>query len=276
MFGIFLAILATFFLEASTAIGKTEVSKKKESIYALGFLSLFWSCVWFLMIVIHKGGLVFSMASLPTFLARIGLEIIVAEISIRAIVKADRSSYGFIRIITIPAILIVDLLLGYSLDIKQFIGIGIILSSVLLVLSLRQIDKRGLGLVAVGSLLAAGTISLFKYNITHFNSVETEQFLAQGFLVLYFLVAILRAGSENPFRMLFKNPFAAQSLTHGLASVVASFAFVFAPASIIVTAERSSSILWAIISGNHFFHEKHLLHKIGIFAVISLGIYLLI
>ena len=92
----------------------------------------------------------------------------------------------------------------------------------------------------------------------------------------YFFFAIKRAGHENPFRMLFTNPFAAQSLTHGLASVASSFAFVFAPASIIVTAERASSILWAIISGNHYFHEQHLLIKIGIFLVISMGIFLLI
>lgn len=276
VFGIFLALLATLFLEVSSAIGKIEVSRKKESIYALGFLALFWSCIWFLILIFYRGGLVFSMESLPTFIVRIALEIIVAELGIRAIVKADRSTYSYIRVVTIPAILLVDLMLGYSLDIKQFFGILVILSSVVLVLSMREIDKRGLGLVAAGSLLAAGTISLYKYNITHYNSVETEQFLAQAFLVIYFMFAIRRAGQESPFKMLFTNPFAAQSLTHGLASVASSFAFVFAPASIVVTVERASSILWAIISGNHYFHERYLFHKIGIFVVISLGIFLLI
>jgi len=81
---------------------------------------------------------------------------------------------------------------------------------------------------------------------------------------------------ENPIRFLKKSIFLGQSLSEGAGSVVMSFAYLFAPASIITTAKRAFSILWATLSGTFYFHEKHFLLKLLSFALIVGGLILLI
>ena len=75
---------------------------------------------------------------------------------------------------------------------------------------------------------------------------------------------------------LFKKEFLAQSILSGIGSVASSIAYTFAPASIITSGRRASSILWSIISGNRIFHEKHLVIKIISFVFIIIGLALLV
>ncbi len=276
MFGIILIVFSTLFLEISTAIGKTEVKSKKENIYIFGFLALFWSMVWFFVIALFKHGFYFNFDSLPTLIIRIIFEIILTEISIRAITTADRSTNGFIRILTLPLVLLIDFGLGYSLNSNQLLGIVVICLTLGAILYFHGVNKKGIKLAMLSSILAAIPISLYKYNIAHFNSVEAEQLIVYIVLFVYFMFRMQMEKFTNPFKLLFKQPFAAQSLTHGIGGVMSSFAFMFAPASVIVAGERSLAILWAILSGNLYFKEKHLLTKVGVFIFLVIGIYLLI
>lgn len=275
MTGIILILISTFFLEVSTVIGKTEVKLKKETIYTFGFLGMFWSAVWFFAIIIFRQNFSFSLESLPTFLLRAFFEIISIGIAIRAIVQTDRSTYSFLKIMTVPLLLLVDLVLGYSLSLYQIIGIAVICTAIGAALYIQEVNKKGLRLIILASILAVFTISLFKYDITHFNNVETEQFLIYLILLIYFLIRIYLEKLPNPFKLLIKQPYASQAITHGLGGVLTSFAFLLGPASIIVAAERSLAILWAILSGNIYFKEKHFLIKISIFLTLGVGLYLL-
>jgi len=63
---------------------------------------------------IIKGSFGFSMASLPTFGARLLLEIILSTTTITAIAKSDRTTFTFLRTTTVPLLLLVDLALGYA------------------------------------------------------------------------------------------------------------------------------------------------------------------
>ena len=47
MFGIIITGIATFFEEMATAIGKYEISERKESVYTMGFLNMFWGTLIF-------------------------------------------------------------------------------------------------------------------------------------------------------------------------------------------------------------------------------------
>jgi multidrug transporter EmrE-like cation transporter len=93
-----------------------------------------------------------------------------------------------------------------------------------------------------------------------------------SFCALFFAFFIAK---ENTFRFLKKPIFLSQSVSAGLGSVLMSFAYGLAPASIMLAANRSSSILWAIISGNHYFHEKHILIRLFLLAVLVAGLVLL-
>lgn len=70
-----------------------------------------------------------------------------------------------------------------------------------------------------------------------------------------------RAGREN---------------VQGLAFLAESFAYSFAPASIIMAAKRSSATTWSMLSGQFVFSEKNFLFKITVFVALVAGILLLV
>lgn len=228
-----------------------------------------------MLIIIYRQKFIFSAASLPTFAIRAVLEIIQANITLKAICKAERSAFSFIRTLTIPLLLTVDIILGYSIGILQIAGIGIIILTILYFYANKGLNKKGSLLTLFTALNAVATVSLYKYNITHFNSFEAEQFTIQIILIIYFIIAGFLIAKQNPFKFLKKPLPFSQSIIQGIGSVLGSFAYSFAPASIIMAVERSSGIVWAVLSGNVYFHEKHLAAKLLILALLVSSIVLL-
>ena len=80
---------------------------------------------------------------------------------------------------------------------------------------------------------------------------------------------------ENPLQFLRKPIFFIQSATAGIGTVLISFAYLFAAASIITTVKRAAGILWAMLSGNVYFKEKHFLLKLFSLILIVVGLVLL-
>ena len=92
----------------------------------------------------------------------------------------------------------------------------------------------------------------------------------------YFLIMAFFIAKENPIKFLKKPIFIGQSFSEGIGAVLGSFAYLFAPASIITTAKRSLSVLWSIVAGKVYFHEKHLIIKLMAFTLIIGGLVLLV
>lgn len=276
MLAILLITGAAFFLEVSSSIGKIEIRKRRESVYAMGFLSMIWGLFIFGSISLARGSLGFSLASLPTFSLRAVLEIFQAYISLRAIATASRTTYSFIHAGTIPLLLIIDLFLVRApVSGWQIIGMAAIVSAIM-VLSLNHgIDRKGLLFVILSTVNAAVTLSLYKYNITHFNTVEGEQFLITLILLAYCAISAHVFYKERPWALLKQPIFFAQSATYGIGHVLDSFAYLFGPASVITVAKRAASTLWSLVSGRIIFHEKHLIIKIISLCLMISGIILL-
>lgn len=277
MFGIILASLGTFFQEVSDVIGRNEISKKRETIYTMGFLHMFWATIFFLILVLLKNDAFrFEAASLPTFSIRVVLEIIQVYITLIAVVEADRSTFGFIRVITIPLILLADLALGYPLATIQILGVGLIILAMLILFMDHDFSKKSYKLVLFTAVNSAATISLYKYNITNFNSVAAEQLIMLVILLVCLTFAASYITKEHPFRMLGTKVFFFQSFAQGIGSLIDSFAYPFAPASIIISAKRSSAVLWATLSGSLYFKERHILVKLSMFLFLTAGIVLIV
>lgn len=140
---------------------------------------------------------------------------------------------------------------------------------------MRRRKIKALALLVTSAVLAVGTITLFKYDITHFNSVEAEQVLVHVVLMAYFVLRALMV-RENPFALLSKRIFDVQTGASGLAHVAASFAYFYAPAVIITSVMRGSTVIFAITSGKLYFHERGLRIKLaGLFGIL-LGLALLV
>lgn len=276
MFGIILTSFATFFDEIANVIGKKEVSLRKESIYTMSFLNMFWGALFFFVIALFiRKTFIFSLASLPTFGVRAFLEILQAHVSVLALTIADRSTFSFIRTATIPLLLATDIFLGYSITTGNSIGIIAIALGFLILFINHGVQKQGAGLSLFTAINAVATISLYKYDITHFNSVEAEQGLITLILMFYFFFMASFAAKENPFAFFKKQIFFGQSLSSGIAGIMMSFAYSFAPASIITAVSRSFEIFWAIISGKRYFHEKSTAIKLISMFFVAIGLFLL-
>lgn len=276
MIGITIVLIAVLVEELSSSIGKRSIHEHRESFYALGFLGMLCGTLFFIgSIIFDPGRFVFTRESLPTFSLRLFLELLQAQISLMALVRADRSTFSFLRVATIPLLLFIDLLLGYDLVLGQALGIGMIVAALIVVFLGHGIQKAGSGLVIFSAINAVITTSLYKYDISYFNSVAAEQGIILLILTAYFFVMEWRRSGENPFKMLFQKLLFAQSMLRGVGVVSMSFAMTLAPASIIITAERVFGVMWAIAAGSIIFHERHLFVKLTIFVMLSVGLFLL-
>jgi len=273
MIGLLLVAIGVMFEETGSSMGKYEVARKKESLYAMGFLSIFWGIIVLLGIGWYRyDELTFSFASLPTLIPRVFLEIILFFITLHAILQADRSTFTFLRIWTLPLLILADIMFGYSISNSQIIGIMFIIFAFIFLSAHHGFSKKGRLLSFISAVLAVATISLYKYDITYFNSVEIEQII-MGLSILFvlFLTAWIR-DRENLFRYLSQPLFLLQSLCAGIGSVVINFAYLFNAASIITTIKRSFSMLVAIVAGKQYFNEKKIGVKLGAFLLISFGL----
>lgn len=276
MLGIILIAVAELFAEASASIGRYEVKHRKETLYAMGFLTGFWATVFLIIFSLTLGEFRFSYESLPTFGLRLVLEAILMFVTLHAMIAADRSTFTFLRTFTIPLLLVTDIALGYALSMDQILGVSLIVIALLILLLNHGLSRRGKLLSLASAITAVGTLTLYKYDITHFNSVEAEQALTHVFLLIVIVVAAKLQTGEDVTRHMFRPVFFAQSLLAGVATMLFSFAFLFAPASVITAVKRSLEILGAIVSGRAYFHEKHVALKLLACALVAGGIALMV
>ncbi len=126
MLSVIFASLGSFISEISSSIIKFETDHKKESIYTAGFINMLFGMFIFASIAFFRDSFVFSLASLPTFSVKAFLEILQGWATMNAIQKVDRSSYAFIRNLTIPLLLLADYFIGFTLRPAQLAGILVI------------------------------------------------------------------------------------------------------------------------------------------------------
>src|SRR5574344_594058 len=112
MFAGIMVFFAQMIGEFSTSASKHAFKERLFSYTVYGFLSHVVAVLFFLaMIFVTNVDFVYNTKALPLFLLRLIAEIIQCEIVYRAFVKADRTTFGFARILTIPLLLVVDMIL---------------------------------------------------------------------------------------------------------------------------------------------------------------------
>lgn len=276
MFGIFLMTVSSFFEEGGTSIGKMELRKRVETPFTYGVLT---SCAGIVVLlvsaVVRWDVQVFQWASVPTLAVRTVLEIVLAMAVIYAIKRADRSTFGFLRTLTIPFLLVVDIVLAYRVDPFQIIGMTFVVLALFLLFMNHGFSRKGAWLTVCGALLAVVTSSLYKYNITHFNSPEVDQLVPHVALLFFFLVMSIRVERSHPFRLFRKPACLAQAGLLATGMLLGSLSFLYAAPSVLMTVKRAAAIFASIASGGAMFHEKRLMLKVGAGALVTVGFVLL-
>jgi hypothetical protein len=274
MFAIAIIFASTLLQETSDSLGKKAMKERRQTVYSMAFLGIFWSLIFLIIAVMFGAKFKFTSASLPTFVPRVMLEILLAFVGAEAVAKADRSTLGFVRLLTIPLLLVVDLVLGYHINAWQLMGIGFMFVGLLLAFHHNPRGKKGFGLALLGAVISVATVSLYKWDITRYNSVTGEQIVLIICLLAFFYVQSVRHSGQSPLILLFRPRSGAQSLASGLNSAIESFAYLFAPASVIIALKRSLALMWSICFGHKYFHETGARQKIyaGVILTVGLGL----
>lgn len=261
---VFLIVLfSTLAHEAANSIAKKSIASKTESLYAFGFLGFFWVAVFMAVTVLFFGAdFRLSAASLPTLLTRILVECLLVYVAAKAVAVADRSTAGFLHTLTIPLLLLVDIAMGYGITLVQVGGIALLFLGIGLLFLRSKKSNRGAKYLIAMSLIGVITTSLYKYNITHFNSVAAEQLVVVVCIMLFFSLLAAVHRKRQPVTLLFKRSTGAQALASGLGIAIESFAFLFAPPSIVIAFKRGFALLWSIFFGHKWFHEHKLALKL--------------
>lgn len=268
LLGICLILVATLLNELENVVDKKQFAKHHLTHYTVGFLTSFWSFLFFVGIQYFGPGIEFSVESLPTLIPRIILELLLGTLAIRGMLAANLSTVSLVRLFTIPGLLIVDSILGYEITAPQYAGIALIFVAMLVLTVNSKVRKDGLGLLLAGAFVAVATTTLFKYNIENYNSVATEQSIVLFSYLVYFGLQMTRH-SQSPIRTLRKVWAEEIAVFAGFATVLNSFALSLLPPSLMLTFKRSGSMGWSLILGQRVFHEHHIIRKV-IAALIAL------
>lgn len=276
MFAGLLILVGSFFAEVADSIGKKQVQRSKQNVYSLGFLNSFWVTIILFVSIILGANFTFNTASFPTFLTRVVLEIVLAHITVLGIIRAERSTFAYLRLLTIPLVLIIDLVLGNSLGMAQIIGVNLVFLGLIILLYRNPKSNKGVWTVVLGAVIASITLSLFKYDITHYNSVAAEQLLVTSAVVFYFYIASVVRKQRVDLSLLIKPWTALQSLSSGLETAFVSFAFYYAPTSIITVLKRTTAMFWAVLFGHRYFKEEAMLRKVLAGILIGCGLIIIL
>jgi hypothetical protein len=272
---LFIILFSTLSQEVADSVGKKAASKRQASAYGLAFSGFFWVAIFMASSLLLGGQFRVTAASLPTLVPRVILECAIAYLSAMSVIKAERSAMGFLRLLTIPLLLATDLIMGYKITVWEMAGIGLLLVSMGWIFSRNHRSRKGSGYVIVLALVGVATASLYKYDITHFNSIVGEQLVVAISVMLFFSVVAWFKGMPQPIRLVAKPLTGTQSLAGGLAFAVESFAYMYAAPSVIVSLKRGLALLWSIAFGHKWFKEKGLMLKLRVASIAVAGLVLL-
>jgi drug/metabolite transporter (DMT)-like permease len=275
MLGVLFIIGSTFLEEASSVIGKRKAAHNQENAYAYVFLHGFFA--WIFMVVgLFWMEVRFSPESIPILGTRIILEWLAMWIVAQAVIKSDRSTMGFAGILSIPLLTGVDIFLGYHLSVLNLLGMGLISVALFLAFSRKPSSRRkrqGLHFAVAMALMSGLAATLYKYDLTHYNSLAVEQSIVLTGSVLFFGIMSARHTRKNaPWRQLRRPSTLSQSLLAGTGNVLQSASYLFMPAAAVIATKRALSLFWSVLAGHSYFHEKSLGHKLLTFLLVAVGL----
>ena len=275
MFGILLAFFGNFFGEFSASFGKQLLKTKELSIYLYGAMNYFSLVIFFFAITLFKGETLVFGGGVLLFLTRFVFEVIQSEAQLRALEFADRTTFGFLRALTIPLLLIVDIVLGYTLTMTQLLGVLLVTFSLVFMFYGSRVRHEGFYLSLFSAVNAVITISIYKYDITHFRSVAVEGFYLALLLALYLGTRSLILHGRDVLRLLRRPSLIFLVTGNSVASVLVSFAYQYGPASLILAMVRAGALFWSFFSGALYFHEGEIRRKFVVLSFLLVAAFLM-
>lgn len=268
MIGLILWIIWTLFEEINNSFTKHKTEKHhflKVWVISAFFWMLIFLLFWAYKYYFTDIKLYLNPDSIPLLTIRLILEILQSYFTILAIKHCDRSTFSIIRILTIPLLVIADIILWYQFTTYSLIWMSIILLSFLTFnTKLKKIDYTWWYYALFTTVNAVFTISLFKLSITYYwNSLEIDQFIMLLWIMIFFIIYNYKEDQCSAFKLIIKEKeFLIQWLVIWISSLLISYSYIYLNASEATAIKRAWEIFWAIIAWVIFFKEKNLIIKL--------------
>jgi len=123
------------------------------------------------------------------------------------------------------------------------------------------IGKHASKLLIIIAVITAVTTSLYKYDISRFNSIIGEQLIVVSCLLIFFWIGCRRTMKRSVWAFLLRPQSMSQAALKGVALVMKSVAYSMGPGSVIAIIGTSFSLLWTVVFGRVYFRERHVIHK---------------
>jgi hypothetical protein len=197
------------------------------------------------------------------------------ELTNKAIHHAERSTFSVLSTITIPLLLICDILLGYETTRWQIGGVMLLVVMLTYVFFRGHFSMKGVKYVISSNLISLGTIVAFKYTTTYYASTELMNFLTSGGISALLFVIICKTKGFKGIKAVMKPKYIGFASLYGVGGVLCAAAYKFMIASMVIALKRFLSMIFGVITGKLYFHEKNTISKLSIASLIGIGVFIM-
>lgn len=189
----------------------------------------------------------FDSSSIWILFLRFIFESLQTYLTLKAIVSTDRSTFNIIKILTLPLLIVVDIILGYNIAMTSIVWMWIIVASFLYFnLKEHTLNLKGSFFVFASTFNALITISLCKELITNYNnSFEVVQIIWAAWSIIFLAWLLLWKREKVEWKILKDKMVLWGLICYWIWTLLASYWYTLMNASEATTILR----IWAMFSG---------------------------
>jgi hypothetical protein len=216
-----------------------------------------------------------TLTSFLLFIFQVLAGVFFQEFTNKAIHHADRSTFSVMSTMSIPLLLISDIVLGYEVSRWQIIGVVVLVLTLGITIFRGDFSLKGIKYIVISNLISMGTIIAFKYSTTHYTSTEMMNLLNSGFMTFLFSIIVSRTKGWKGIKECLKPKYIGFASLYGIGGVLCAAAYKYMIASMVITLKRFFAMMFGVITGKLYFHEDHILRKLSVASVIGVGVFIM-
>lgn len=269
---IFLLLFWCFFLEQST------IFKKKWSaeidINQISLLTMIATAVCSGVVLWVKSDRHYelTLVSFLLLIFQILGAVIFSSLSNKAIHHAERSTFSVMSTMSIPLLLLSDIVFGYGVTIWQIIGVSVLVIMLSYAIFKGDFSTKGMKYIIASNIVSLGTTIAFKYSTSHFGSTELVNFYNAIFAGLLFFIIVSRTKGWKGIKNTFKSKYLGFAMLYGVGGVLSAAAYKYMIASMVIALKRFFAMMFGVITWKLFFHEKNTLKKLSVASIVGVGV----
>jgi len=270
--GILLLLFGCFFLEQSSVSKKklgAEIDINQISLLTMISIAI---CSGIVLCIRSDWHYDLTLVSFLLLIFQILGAVIFSFLSNKAIHHADRSTFSVMSTMSIPLLLCSDIIFGYGVTIWQIVGVVILVVMLSYAIFKGGFSTKGMKYILASNLVSLGTIIAFKYSTSHFGSTELVNFYNASFAGMLFFIIVSRTKGWKGIKNTFKSKYLGFAVLYGIGGVLSAAAYKYMIASMVIALKRFFAMMFGVITGKFFFHEKNVMKKFSIACVVGLGI----